>query len=295
MAASEIYQSYLEDEDARGMSGSIYHRSVASFQALLDRCLGSLHEHLWESFASPANAFARSMHYGVVRSRVSGERHGLPADTISSPPSPLPSIGMHDELRRAMVSLATAYENIVPALREEPADTLQSMLLHSLVTWTMDRWLLSNYYRVEIEEGAEEGTKKTNMTRAPEGGTAYDGEDGALVREDRRCLDQLVSDYAIFYQFVRDLLSLPDQLVDAAMVRCTETVRLLTLPTLERVRLTRHITGDDKGNAYGQDGKNDDDDDDDDDMSAVVRLLQKWHITSLSIADCERILSMIRS
>lgn len=279
-----MYQSYLEDGEARAVSGSIYHRSVASFQALLDRCLGSLHEHLWESFASPANAFARSMHYGVVRPRGSDSRHGPLADT-----TPPPAIGMHDELRRAMVSLATAYEEIVPVLREESADTLRSILLHSLVTWTMDRWLLSNYYRVETEEETEGAEEARGSGR----GTVYRSDDGVMVREDRRCLDQLASDYTTFHRFVRDLLDLPTQLVDAAMVKCTETVRLLTLPTFERVRLARRMSLGDAGNDYGSGGRHNDDDDDDD-MSAVVGLLQKWNITSLSIADCERALSLIK-
>lgn len=248
MAASEVYQGRLDDEEACKRDGSIYHRSVASFRELLDRCQRSLHDHLWEHFASPANTFARAMHYGVVRSREGRVKSTSPSPSPS--PSSTTGIGMHDDLRRAMVSLATAYENVVPSLLEGPADTLRSMLLFSLATWAMDRWLLSNYYRVEV------------------------GEDGG---EDRRCLDQLAADYEIFLKFTKDLLGTLHQPVEAVLARCTEAVRLLTLPTEERAQLSRSVEG-------GED----------DDLGVISELLQQWHVSNLSVADCERLLSLIK-
>ena len=130
LAGSAEYQSAL-GYDGSALSGSIFNRTIISFQGLLDRILVNLYDHLWDSFYSPAMSYARAMHYGVTRSR--GKEN----------------IAINDDLRKAMVAFSGTLNGVMTYLSATCQQIISARLLAAIAHFLYERLILQNFYRPE--------------------------------------------------------------------------------------------------------------------------------------------------
>lgn len=229
--------------DASEMRGSLFNEHIESFEGLLERVMEDICHYAWDSFSTTAYSFARSMHYGVLREAMAFENisaDDLLADTDITNAAKLHDgkmIGMHDDLRAALVSIsqvvASLKLNLVSSLL---TGRLYPFILKSLQSFLNDRLIFQNFYN--------------------KAGVRQLGEDLAMIKE---TLERL----------------LPGQPIGLAMAKAIDSHLLLSAATSEMgIKLKKALIADD--------------------YDTASEILESLSISSLSVAECEKLFSLLR-
>jgi hypothetical protein len=186
LAGNEEWQN-VYGYDATGLPGTIFNKILTAFEGLAKRVEEHLFLFLWQSFATSASSFVRAMHYGVIR------------------PTPTP-LTMHDDLRKALVSVSDAFHFLKIHLNQHSMTLIEAQFVENLGNLLFDKLILQNFFRTEavIQLSSDISHIKATFTRL-----------------------------------------MPQQPIDLALQKTLEAVKILSMPELSRQHLQESIQSDD--------------------------------------------------